>query len=171
MWLDGWQVGSRLPPTAKAEVAALLPRCRAALERPNPKALMGAIATVIAWMKDLGMLPAGDAQASARFAGYYRAVLEPMPADLMELAVQRVMAGHAFHSPPKPAAFTAAIQAEWNRRTFAVSRLETVQRFGKFDFEPLRAEDRADPGRVRALARDLADLARSQEAEALEDGE
>ena len=91
---------------------------------------------------------------------FYVEALDDVPLDLLERAVDNVVRNYKYgHRMPPPADLRAAVEQDMTSRANALARIETAQKFGKYD-KPYEPPSDADKERVAQI---LADAKKSLE--------
>ena len=82
---------------------------------------------------------------------FYAETLDDVPPDLLEKAVDNVVRNYKYgHRMPPPADLRAAIEQDMAERANALARIETAQKFGKYD-EPYEPPSDADKTKVAEI--------------------
>ena len=91
---------------------------------------------------------------------FYVEALDDVPPDLLERAVDNVVRNYKYgHRMPPPADLRAVVEQDMAARANALARIETAQKFGKYD-KPYEPPSDADKERVAQI---LADAKKSLE--------
>jgi hypothetical protein len=152
-----WTLAEALPADYRDKLPVALEVVQRTLVSVTNAEFFDTIGELIDWADLFGLtkMPV-DERERGRKAGMisrlYWQTLGDLPADLLDLALKRTMAGHSYTVMPLPGEIRAYVAPEMARRKLMALRLETALMFARFEEPPLPDREKITPEQRKAVS-------------------